>query len=315
MSKAHRMLGLVVVVAMLATGCASHARPAASPAPSRSTAHFPMTITDADGVRVTIASAPRRIVTFAPSNTEIVYALGLGSKLVGVSGSYDNYPAAATKLPRVSDSSGVAPDLEKVVALHPDVFLAISGGEAWKARLRSLGVPVFSVNATTLPGVLASIRTIGEITGALQAAVSLTDRMAAQVKAIETKVAAEPRVSCFFEVYYPPLYTVGPGSFIYDMLQRAGCDPVTSGANASYPTWSVERLVRHPPEVYLVSSNPGVTLARVKSRPGFDGISAVHQGRVYIVNSDLISRPGPRIVQGLLLLAEALHPGAFPAAA
>src|SRR5207237_8949689 len=101
---------------------------------------FPLTLTDDGGVRVTLKSAPRRIVTFAPANTEILFALGLGSRVVGVSGSYDNYPPAAKHIQRVGGSTGVQPNLEKVLSLSPDLLLATSGGDAWKTRLRGLGV-------------------------------------------------------------------------------------------------------------------------------------------------------------------------------
>jgi iron complex transport system substrate-binding protein len=124
-------------------------------------------------------------------------------------------------------------------------------------------------------------------------------------------VSSEPDASCFFEVAFNPLYTVGPGSFIYDLLQRAGCDPVTSKAKTAYPTWSVEDLVRDDPSVYLVSSESGGSVADVEQRPGYDALSAVRNHRVYLVNSDLVSRAGPRVVDGLAALAHALHPDAF----
>jgi len=186
---------------------------------------FPMTVTDDDGVAVTFPSAPKRIVTFAPANTEIVYALGLGDRLVGVSGKYDDYPAAATSLPEVGGAGnfGVDPNIEKVVALRPDLMLTTSGGETWKARLRSLGVRVFAINATNLDDLLHDIETVGRITGVPAAAGALVASMRTRAAAIQAKVASEPRVSCFYEVYYPPLTTVGPGTFVYDLLRRAGC--------------------------------------------------------------------------------------------
>lgn len=288
--------------------------PASAPARSSAGPAFPMTVTDDDGVRVTIPAPPRRIITFAPSLTEVVFALGLGSRLVGVSGSYDDYPPAARAITHVGGAGqyGVDPNIEKVVSLHPDLFLAIEGGDAWKARLRALGIPVFTLDSTSLADTLHDIRTVGEVTGTLPAAVALTDRMQQQASAIEAKVATEPAVSCFFEVAYPPLYTVGPGSFVYGMLRDAGCDPVTAGATTAYPQWSVEALVKESPDVYVVGSAPGVTAAGVGRRPGFDALRAVADGRVVVVSSTLVTRQGPRVVQGLLLLAKALHPDLFP---
>jgi iron complex transport system substrate-binding protein len=269
-----------------------------------------VTITDDDGVSVTLQAPPQRIVTFAPSDTEILFALGLGDRVVGVSGPYDDYPAAAKQIERVG-GAGVEPDLEKVVSLQPDLFLTISGGEQWKQRLRDLGVAVFTTNATDLADLLLDIETIGRVTGAADAAAKLSADMQKQADAIQQAVASEPRKSCFLETYYSPLYTVGPGSFIYDLLERAGCDPVTSSASDANPQWSVESLVKEDPQVYLVSSNPGVSVEAVAKRPGFDAISAVADGQVVVIDSDLVDRSGPRIVAGLRMLAEALHPSAF----
>jgi iron complex transport system substrate-binding protein len=281
--------------------------PSPSPSPS-----FPVTLTDDDGQQVTIAEQPRRIVTFAPANTEIVYALGLGAELVGVSGSFDDYPPEAASLPKVSGAGGVAPDVEKVVSLHPDVLLATAGGEDWKGRLRKLGITVFSVNATSFADLLHDILAIGTVTGAEARATSLTDGMLQTADQIHAKVTADPAVSCFYEVYDPPLYTVGPGSFIYDLLVQAGCTPVTSSATSAYPQWSVEKLVAEQPQVYLLDSDSSAhTVEQLAKRAGFSALSAVTGGRVAVIDSDLVSRPGPRVVQGIEELAKALHPDAF----
>ena len=120
-------------------------------------------------------SPPQRIVTFAPSNTEIVFALGLGARLVGVSGRFDDYPPAARKIDEIGGAGdfGVDPNIEKVVALQPDLMLAISGGEQWKDRLRELGIPVFTINATGFDDLVHDIRTVGRLTGATVAAEQL----------------------------------------------------------------------------------------------------------------------------------------------
>lgn len=307
-----RLAASLVAIVLVVAGCAKSTGSAPTAAPS-SKASFPITLTDDDGVAVTIGARPTRIVTFAPSITEIVYALGLGDTLVGVSGSYDDYPAQAKTVPHVGGAGefGVDPNIEKVVALHPDLLLTISGGDQWKARLRSVGVMVFTVNSTDFADTLHDIQTIGEITGTEKVSTAVTDGMAAEAKSIEQKVDAEAPVSCFFEVYFPPLDTVGPGSFIYGLLQQAGCDPVTSSAKSAYPQWSLEKLVTSNPEVYLIGSAPGVSAGSVAKRAGFDALAAVGGGRVFVVNSDLVTRPGPRLVQGLQALATVLHPQAF----
>jgi iron complex transport system substrate-binding protein len=305
-------VAVALVAALTACGTSAVVKDTAPPSPTAS-AGFPVAFTDDAGVHVSIPAPPRRIVTFAPSMTEIVYALGLGDRLVGVSGKYDNYPPAARSVTEVGGAGdfGVDPNIEKVVSLQPDLFLTIAGGDQWKQRLRALGIPVVTLDATDFPDLLNDIRSIGRITGAAGAADRLTSGMQTAASAIQAKVASEPAVSCVFEAYYPPLTSVGPRTFIFDLLKRAGCDPVTAGAKSDYPDWSVDRLVQEGPDVYLVASESGVSAQAVAKRPGFGAIRAVADGRVFLVSSDLVSRPGPRIVLGLEELARDLHPAAF----
>ncbi len=300
---------LVMVMASACAGKSAVRAPVSSP--SAGSALFPVTLTDDDGVRVTIPALPERIITFAPSNTEIVFALGLGSELVGVSGKFDNYPPRASEIEEVGGAGefGDQPNLETVVALRPDLMLTISGGDQWKQRLRDLDIPVFTVNGTDFADLLGDIRTVGRVTGVPHRAAALTAKMAARAAAIQAAVAKEARVSCFFEAYYPPLTSVGPRTFIFDLLRRAGCDPVSAHAKSDYPEWSVDKLVAEGPDVYLVASESGVSPQAVARRPGFGAIAAVHDGRMALVDSDLVSRPGPRVVDGLEALAKLLHPG------
>jgi iron complex transport system substrate-binding protein len=309
-----RILALAVLFVVAA--CARTATPrvgSSNGSPPSGPATFPVTMVDDDGVKVTLNAAPKRIVTFAPSATEIVFALGLGDRLVGVSGKYDNYPAGARGIEQIGGAGdfGVDPNVEKVVSLRPDLFLTIAGGDQWKQRLRALGVPVFTIDSTGLEDVYHDIETVGRLTGAVAAATSVVGRMQAVARDVQARIAAEPAVSCFFEVYYPPLTTVGPNTFIGDLLRRAGCRSVSARAKSDYPQWSVEDLVLEDPQVYLVSSESGASASAIAHRPGFDAVGAVAAGRIIRIDADLVSRPGPRVVDGLRLLARALHPGAF----
>jgi cobalamin transport system substrate-binding protein len=302
----HRSVGGIAAVLLLLASCREEATPPAAPAsPSAETPAFPMTITDDDGVEVTIPEEPRRIVTFAPSMTEIVYALGLGDRLVGVSGPYDDYPVEASDVEEVGGAGdfGVDPNVEKVVSLEPDLFLTISGGDQWKERLRDLGVPVVTLNAEDFPDLLDDIRAVGSVTGAADEAESLASDMETEADGIAESATT---ASCFFEVYYPPLTTVGPNTFVYDMLERAGCDPITGDATTDYPEWSVDDLVADGPQVYFVTPESAKSVAAVGNRPGFSAIPAIEEGDVVLVDGDLVTRPGPRVVDGLRELAEAL---------
>jgi len=309
-----RWIPAIVMLATSACATGGAVRAASQSARPSGPALFPVTLTDDDGVRVTIPAMPGRIVTFAPSNTEIVFALGLGSRLVGVSGKFDDYPPQATTVQEVGGAGefGDQPNVETVVALRPDLMLTISGGDQWKQRLRDVGIAVFTVNATDFADLLRDIRTVGRVTGVPQRAAALTGQMAARAAAVQAQVAKDTRVSCFFEAYYPPLTSVGPRTFIFDLLRRAGCDPVSAEAKSDYPEWSVDQLVAEGPDVYLVASESGVSPSAVAKRPGFGAITAVRNGRIALIDSDLVSRPGPRVVQGLEELARALHPGVVP---
>lgn len=302
-----RRSAALVVASLFLVGACSADAPVPVPTPSPSTA-FPRTLVDDDGVTVTIDAEPMRIVTFAPSITETLFALGLGDRIVGVSGPYDDVPAAATDIPEVGGAGdfGVDPNLETVVGLEPDLFLTIAGGDAWKGRLRELGVPVFTLDATDLEDLLRDIATIGALTGSEVAADALVASMRGDADAVAAAVADLPRVSCFYEVYYPPLMTAGPGTFIDDLLRRAGCDSVSAEAASAYPEWSVEDVVDAAPDLYLVSSESASDVASVAARPGYDAIAAVASGRVVRIDSDLVTRPGPRIVDGLAALVEAI---------
>jgi iron complex transport system substrate-binding protein len=295
-----------IVLVLVGVSCGSEQSVREGPPPR---AAFPLTVTDDDGVEVTVPVEPKRIVTFAPSNTEIVFALGLGDRLVGVSGDFDNYPPEAQDIEQIGGAGefGVDPNVEKLVSLEPDLMLTIAGGEHWKESIRNLGIPVFTVNATDFDDLLHDIQTVGRITGSAEEARSLTEEMVGDAESIENRAATGPRTSCFFEAFFPPLTTIGPETFIFDLLDRAGCDPVSAGANSDYPEWSVDRLVTANPAVYLVSSESGQSVEAVGKRPGFGVLSSVKEGRVILIDSDLISRPGPRVVEGLGALAEALH--------
>ena len=307
----HRRIGGIAAVLFLLLGsCGESTAPQAPPETPSPASAFPMTITDDDGVEVTIAEEPDRIVTFAPSMTEIVFELGLGDRLVGVSGPFDDYPVEAKDIEEVGGAGdfGVDPTVEKVVSLEPDLFLTIPGGDQWKERLRDLEIPVVTLHADTFDDLLTDIGTVGVLTGAVDEAGALTERMRAEADALAQSAEVVGPVSCFFEVYYPPLTTVGPDTFIYDLLQRAGCDPVTGEATSDYPEWSVDELVADGPQVYLVTPESAKSVAAVSKRPGFAGIPAIEDGRVELVDGDLVTRAGPRVIEGLRELAEALGP-------
>jgi iron complex transport system substrate-binding protein len=269
---------------------------------------FPVTLTDDEGVEVTIPSEPQRLVTFAPSHTETLFALGLGDRVVGVSGPFDDFPPEAKGLEPVAGRGGTEPNIEKVVALEPDLLLTAFIGGDWKDRLRGLGIPVFTTLASSFDDALEDIATVGRLTGATQEAGKIAQRMQATVGSITVRAQEAGPVTCFLEL--SDLFTVGPGALEFDLLERAGCDPITADADQPYPQWSVERLVSDDPDVFLASEY-GQEAEQVADRPGIRNLRAVREGRLYLVDGDLISRPGPRLADGIEELARALHPDLF----
>jgi iron complex transport system substrate-binding protein len=295
---------LALALALMATACRGATQTETPRGPTPETV-FPVTLTDDEGVEVTVPSEPKRLVTFAPSHTETLFELGLGDRVVGVSGPFDDYPPESEGIEAVSGPGGTEPNVEKVVALEPGLVLTAFIGGEWKDRLRELDIPVFTTLASSFDDAVEDILTVGRLTGAVEEASVVAEGMRAEEREIAGRLAAAEPVTCFLEL--SDLFTVGPGSLEFDLLQRAGCSPVTSDAKEPYPQWSVEKLVDDDPDVFLASEY-GQSEAVVADRPGIRDLRAVKEGRVHLVNGDLISRPGPRLAEGITALTEALHP-------
>jgi len=259
---------------------------------------------------VTIPAQPQRIVSLTPATTEELFALGEGSRLVGDTDS-DDYPVAAKSLPHVATFQGVI--MEQLVAAQPD--LVIAGGDGFTqpadvARIRALGIPVVVIYAATVPAVLTDLRLVGEVAGALPAAAAMTDAMQTRMDAISALAAAEPtHPSVFYEIGVgPDIYAPAQDSFVADMVTRAGGVPVTTGDPDSY-TIALEKLVLADPQVIVLGDyDYGTTVADVLKRPGWEHLTAVVDGAVRPVDDTIVTRPGPRLADGLAALALAIDP-------
>jgi iron complex transport system substrate-binding protein len=282
---------------------------AATPLAAEPTA-FPLTITDDAGRQVTIERSPTRIVSIAPSNTEMLFALGLEERIAGVD-SYSTYPPEAALKPQVG--SYLEPDLERVVAAEPDLILATEAHLGTVLpELDALGLPTVVIEPTDLDEVFSGMLLVGTIADMSSRAQQVVCELQARVDAVRDAVAGAPRPRVFFELS-PDLYTAGPGSYVDDLISRAGGDNVAAGAAELWPQLSAEAVVSANPEVILLADHEaGITAEQVAARPGWQQMSAVRQGRIVSLDSDLVARPGPRVVDGLEAIAAALHPDLLP---
>jgi iron complex transport system substrate-binding protein len=299
------------VIAPVATGTPIPATPVASPSPSPLAATYPLTLTDDEGTAVTIAARPTKIVSLTPATTEILFAVGAGARIHGVTDA-DDYPPAAKQITQVVKLGAV--DIEKIVGLGAD--LVIAGGNSFNspdsiAKLRSLGIPVVVVYAANVAGVYSDIQLVAAAAGEGASGQALVASLQAQVDAVVAAVAAagasRPRV--FYELdATKEIYTFADGIVQDELIRMAGGDPITTGSPTVFSI-PLEKLVVADPELILLGDAAyGTTPAQVKARPGWAVMTAVKTGAIRPINDTLVSRPGPRLVEALRALAVAINP-------
>lgn len=284
--------------------------PTASALPSPAAA-FPLTLTDDEGTLVELAAEPQRIVSLTPATTEILFRLGAGPRVVATT-DFDDYPPEAVALPDVASYTAV--DVEKIVGLETD--LVIAGGNFFNdpaaiAQLRELGVPVLVTYAPDIATVLHDIELVGQAVGLADEARDLTAAMQADFDQVAAATADLPRPRVFYELdATTDIYTAADDSFIAEMIELAGGEPITTGSTTDFAI-SIEQLVAADPEVIVLGDAVyGVTAEAVAARPGWDVMTAVKDGQIRGVNDLVVTRPGPRLVEGLRELALAIHPEA-----
>jgi len=276
-------------------------------------ADFPVEMEDDLDQQITLAEKPNRIISLAPANTEILFALGLADEIVGVS-SYANYPEPATKKEKIGSITEV--NLEKVVALKPDLIVAsgINRIETIK-KLRELGYQVAGFYPQTVNDIFKTIKDIGKLTGKDEEANKLTGKLFVEMSEImnlvEKKVEEKGRQKIFYEIWSDPLITAGENTFIDDLIEMAGGINIGAYAQGMWPQYSLEKLILENPAVFISSYHSApqkVTIETIKERRIYQQLKAVKNNRIYLVNQDLVSRAGPRIIEGLREFVKALHP-------
>jgi len=320
-SSINRLAALVLITAALA-GCGTTPKETQAPdqkaspqtqapastqsAPSSRETVYPITVKDAAGREITFDSEPKRIVSMVPGHTELVFALGKGSSLVGRS-DFCDFPAEAKQIESVGGF--FPPNYEKIVAAKPDLILLLGGSEEARTKLETeYKLTTLVLDPQNFTQLYEGMKLLGRVLNAQEAAERLIADMQAATKAVEEKVAkATTKPVVFYEVWNDPLQTTGPNTFMDDMIRLAGGVNAAANAEPGWALFSVEQLVAANPDLILASS-PDAAKA-ILERKGWESIKAVKTGRVVgAPDQNLIVRPGPRLIQGLNWMAEQIHP-------
>lgn len=305
--KALFLLTILTAVAMLSSCMHTVSQPAESPDAQDSSA-YPMLVTDFEGRKVNVEKPPQRIVSLAPGITEILFALGAGDNVVGVT-DFDDYPREVVNIAKVGDFHG--PNMEAIAAQKPDIIFAstLSGQNNMEA-LQRLGIPVLVLEARDIDQIYSSIQMIGEITGKTHEGSMLTSDMKTRMEAIREKVASYTKPRVFYIVDLNGSYTAGNGTFIDQLITLAGGINVACDGEG-WVQYSMEKLVEKNPEVIIAAPHAG-DIKSLNKMTGYKDTEAVKNDRIFVVSSDnIISRTSYRIVLGLEEIAKFLHPEAF----
>ena len=271
-----------------------------------------LTVNDEAGREVSFPFPPERIVSLAPNITEILYSLGLDEEIVGVS-NHCNFPEKAKRKVRVG--SYISLDFEKITSLNPDLIIATGAGNTREmvGRLGKLGFQTYVIFPKNFDDILQSIIHIGQVVNRVREARGITEGMKRKSQRVIELTKNLPRPKVFVQIGDAPIVTVGKGSFADDLLRLAGGENIAGKEKEVYPRFGMEEILKRSPEVIVISSmNPKGDYQKILQEwTRWKTIPAVKNGRIYLIDSDLLDRPSPRIIDGLEELARVLHPERF----
>ena len=282
-------LGIVILVTSLAAPCFG----------SR-------TVKDELERPVEVPDHPHRVVCLVPSVVDIVYSLGAGENVVAIS-DFTKYPKEALDKPSIG--LPLNPSMESIIALHPDLVLGSGDLNTLQSagQLERLGIPVFMVDPHGIEGIYESILSIGRALNRETDAHTLVARLRTRVDAVKVRVAGQPRVRVFMAIWYDPVMTIGKRAFISELIEVAGGRSVTDDIGQEWPEVSLEPIVSRQPDALLLMRGSNITLEELKTRPGWQHLSAVQQGRVFYTDGR-IQYPSPIAFDALEDLAKQFHP-------
>jgi iron complex transport system substrate-binding protein len=267
-------------------------------------------VTDEAGRRVRLPEKIDRIVSLAPNLTEIVYAVGAGDRLVGVT-TYCDFPAEAKSIAKVGDT--MQPSVERIIALKPQVVLVSTASqlEAFTKQLGAQDISIYVTNPQSLDDVFRSIQTLGDLFSQHDSTTKLVADLRKRATAVETATKQVRPLKVFYQVSGEPLYTIGREAYLTDLIRRAGGVSVTADIPGAFPRFSDEAALASHPDAIILPSGGSMGDANSTVTAALKNSPAVLNNRVYKINDDYLSRPGPRLVDGLEEIAQALHPEAF----
>lgn len=273
-----------------------------------------ITLVDHKGREVVIDGEIERIISLSPSNTEILFALGLADKVVGVT-DYCNYPPEAAEKETTGGYSD--PNIEVILTLEPDLVLAGSLHDEVVSRLEERNIPILVLEPKSVEEVYDTIHTVGAATRAEEAAETIVTEIKRQVDSVREKLVAlteGDKTPVYYELWYDPPMSVGNRSFIHEVITLAGGQNIFADLDDNYPTVSPEAVAQKNPQVILYPDDHGTAIAvreQFNLRPGWSKIAALQEDRIYGVDSDLFTRPGPRVAQAVQEAAALFYPELF----
>jgi iron complex transport system substrate-binding protein len=291
--------------------------PTESPTVSPSPTPLSVELTDDTGYTFTISEYPERLVSLAPGNTQILFAVGAGDNVVGVT-AYCNYPynfSAWIEAGNMSLSGNYyEPTVEPIIALNPDMVFAALGSADVAVQLRSLGYNVMVLDPGNLTGIMDNVMRVGKATNHEAEAIALVADMEQRIEAVTSQLTdIEYRPKVYNEVWSDPYTSVGKGTFIDSLIKMAGGQNIFENATSPYPIVDAEAIISQNPDIIIFPSSMGIAMSfdDVADRDGWGSIPAVVNQKMYLINGDMINQPGPRQVDALEILAQIIHPEIF----
>jgi iron complex transport system substrate-binding protein len=286
----------------------SHALPARGKQGSASSS-MRIETTDGMGRRVDLPRHPLRIISLAPSVTEVLYLLGVDNRLIGVT-THCDWPEEVKQKPKIG--SLLNPNYEIILAARPDLIIASTAGndQAAVMKLAALGLPVYVTAPRSVDGIFETTRAISRITDCEAAGDQLVARVKARLEEVKRRLTGLPPTRAFFITWFDPLLAPGRKTFENDVLGLAGVVSISASSEEFYPRYSLEQVLAQNPEVILTVRHEGKPLPNLRQLAGWRALNAVKQGRVYVLN-EVLQHPSPRFVDGVEELARTLHPERF----